>query len=149
MFTADDAPKISKVFLLIRDGRGFSWSYLKNQKLPKSKLKMAAKAWIEYVEIVDKLLSRNRNIDFKLIRYEDLCHNLSGELASLCEFIGVDYDEKMIQTNQVYHILGNAMRKNFDGTIREDLSWKAKLNDDEISMITKLMQKELKRFGYI
>ena len=149
LFAADDLPKMIKVFLLIRDGRGFSWSYLKNQKLPKSKLKIAAKAWIEYVEIVDKLLSRHENIDFKLIRYEDLCHNLSGELVSLCEFIGVDYDEKMVHTNHVYHILGNAMRKKFDGTIREDLSWKTQLNDDEVSMITRLMQKELKRFNYI
>ena len=46
-------------------------------------------------------------------------------------------------------MLGNVMRKNFNGKVNEDLSWKTKLKSNEIDKITALMDKDLRRFGYI
>lgn len=139
-----------KIIHLVRDGRGFCYSYIKNNRLPKDKLPHVAKAWLEYIELVDIFSLRYPDIPVMIIRYEDLCSNLNGALSQVCEFLELPSEDSMTKGfSKPYHMLGNAMRKTFDGKVKEDLSWQSTLTHGEIAKITNLMKNNLTRFGYI
>lgn len=139
-----------KVIYLIRDGRGFCYSYIKNNRFTKNKLPDAAKAWLEYIKIVDIFSLRYPHIAMLTIRYEDICRNQKKVLSDVYDFLQVTYsDNDLKNTNRQCHLLGNKMRKQFDGNVKEDISWQLKFTSNEINTVTNLMEKELKRFGYI
>lgn len=139
-----------KVLHLIRDGRGFCNSFIKNKKLSKAHLPEAAAAWLEYIDMVETFSKRYPSLPMLTVRYEDLCADLEQNLRRICAFLGVDFDGKMINgSEKTYHILGNAMRKTFTGEVREDLSWKTRLTAGEINQITALMEKGLRKYGYL
>lgn len=139
-----------KVLYLVRDGRAFCYSYIKNNHFTKDKLPEAAKAWLEYIELIDEFSSRYPKVQIMTIRYEDLCRNLRKALSEICEFLDLPVDLNMIDNIQKpYHIFGNVMRKHFNGNVKEALSWKSELTAGEIDMITSFMEKDLRRFGYL
>lgn len=112
-----------KIIHLIRDGRGFCYSYIKNNRLPKEKLPQAAKAWLEYIQLVDIFSFRHPNIPVMTIRHEDLCRNPKAGSSDICEFLELFFDDNMSKgINKQYHILGNVMRKSFNGKAKENLS---------------------------
>lgn len=139
-----------KVIYLIRDGRGFCCSYLKNNHLPKNKIREAVKAWLEYIKMVDIFSARYPHIPLLTIRYEDICRNQKNALSDVYDFLQLTLNDNDLRyTNRQCHLLGNTMRKQFDGNVKEDISWQLKFTSKEINTVTNLMEKELKRFGYI
>lgn len=139
-----------KIIHLIRDGRGFCYSYIKNKRLSQEKLPEAAKAWKEYIQLIDMFSVRYPEIQLLTIRYEDLCRDQHTVLSDVLKHLGLPFENNMKQSiSKPYHMLGNVMRKNFNGKVNEDLSWKTKLKSNEIDKITALMDKDLRRFGYI
>ncbi|XPS85772.1 uncharacterized protein Dvar_37900 [Desulfosarcina variabilis str. Montpellier] len=138
-----------KGIYLIRDGRGFCWSYLKNKKLSNDKLPEAAKSWNEYVEIMDIFMKRYSDVEILTVRYEDLCNEPKDTLCRICLLLGVNYEERMIGNPMNHHLLGNRMRSNFDGNIIEDLSWKKKFSRSEIKYLNEAMSVYLKEYGYL
>lgn len=68
---------------------------------------MASKNWLKFQHFVHiniqisgtarlhRKLSDSAN--YVLVRYEDVVHNPGRELVALCEFLGVDFDERMLQ----------------------------------------------------
>lgn len=139
-----------KTIHLIRDGRGFCYSFIKNRNLSKDELPAASKAWLEYLEMIDHFSFRYRKLSQITIRYEDLCSDLKCSLREICDFLEISFDSSLLNGDfEGYHILGNVMRKGFNGMIKEDLSWKTELTPGEIQKITMLMESGMKRFGYI
>jgi len=56
----------------------------------------------------------------------------------------------MLKTSNCrHHILGNKMRKKFDGKIVKNESWKLRLGQNQVEKINDLLEKELKRFQYL
>ena len=140
---------IIKVVSLVRDGRGFCHSFLKNRNLSKNDIKEAMKAWREYILLVDKFIIRYPDVQIKIIRYEDLCSELPKTLNELCDFMGLDFEKSMIDVPTEHHILGNRMRSGFDGNVREDLSWRKNFSKQEIEQINGFLRDDLQKFGYI
>lgn len=138
-----------KVINLVRDGRGFCWSYLKNKNLKTEQLREATYAWSEYINLVDIFTARYPVIEVKTIRYEDLCLNLAETLQDICQFLDIDFEQTMIGKPAEHHMLGNRMRSSFDGTVREDLLWKQNFSKRERYMIEKLLQEKLVRYAYL
>lgn len=124
-----------KVIYLIRDARGFCWSYLKNKQLPKKCLPEAVRAWQEYIELVDIFIARYSTVEIITVRYEELCSDLEETLAGICGFLEIDFEKTMIGKPTEHHMLGNRMRSSFDGVIKEDLAWQDNFTQDEVQQI--------------
>lgn len=140
----------NKIIYLIRDGRGFCYSYLKHSKIQKEKIERAAEAWCEHIRIVDIFRKRYPEINILIVRYEDLCRNIVRTFQNICEFLELKSHEISIgDIEKEHHILGNVMRKKFDGKIVEDLSWKKNLTREEKKKAEIIMGENLTRFGYL
>ena len=119
-------PKNTRIILLSRDGRGVLNSKLKSQ-IP---LKKAVKGWINHYKRSLELFNRyidNQHILF--LKYEDVAIDPSKMLTKVCDFIGVDFEEEMIDfSRHLHHIAnGNEMRFIKNSTIKLDNCWKDEL----------------------
>ena len=147
LFARDDRCDM-KILHMIRDGRGFCVSYRKHIR-PQPSWADAAKAWVSYIEQVDKFSRAFPSVRVLEVRYEDLCRSTAETMRSVCQFLDVPYEEPGANTMKDAHILGNRMRRNFSGAIVEDTAWKEKLNDATQLELTSLMKRQLERFGYL
>jgi len=135
---------------LVRDGRAFCNSYLKNKRLSSSQLKTPAHMWLESIYRVDTFHARYPEIPILRVHYEDLCRHFSTKLTEVCKFLGFDYDEQMESSlADDNHIIGNRMRKTFSGRVKEDQSWKQELSKQNVTLITDIMREQLARFSYL
>lgn len=137
-----------KVINLVRDGRAFSSSYIKNEGLSAKNISQAASYWNQYLQQSDIFRARFPQVEIIDIRYEDLCRDQEQTLGKLYTFLGLEYQPFDIGRNCM-HILGNRMRKTFTGEVKENVEWKAKLSQSVIDQITHEMRDYLTRYGYI
>ncbi|MGH8291318.1 MAG: sulfotransferase [Steroidobacteraceae bacterium] len=147
LFAADGRCEM-KALYLIRDGRGFCASYLKNTKPPPS-LTQSAQRWLAHIVRVDRFAKGFPSIPLLTVRYEDLCRSTEETMRTICQFLEVPYESLGVGAMKEAHILGNRMRKTFSGTIVEDVSWKQKLDRTSQSRLTSIMKRQLERFGYL
>ncbi len=139
-----------KAIHLVRDGRGFCNSYIKNKKLGKKGLSKAAKAWVRHVHECDVFRELFPGIPFMTVRYEDICHAYTETINKVCAFLGIPSDVELLNNaDRSSHVIGNRMRMKFQGSIQEDRSWEEMLTNDEIRRITDQMRDALRRFNYI
>ncbi len=138
-----------KIIHLVRDGRAFCNSYLKNRKMKETNIIKAAKEWNDYISLIDKLERGYPNLEIISIRYEDLCRKRCSTMENLFDFFDLNYSESCLQKGQASHMLGNRMRKSYNFDIREDLSWKEQLSENSIELITDVMRLNLIRFSYL
>jgi Sulfotransferase family len=137
-----------KVLHLVRDGRGFCASYVKNKR-PVPSWTDAAEAWVSYIAQVEQFSRAFPSIPVLVVRYEDLCRATADVIRTVCRFLDIAYEEPAGDMMQGAHILGNRMRRTFSGAIVEDTSWKEKLDDSTQAELTSLMKPQLQRFGYL
>lgn len=145
LFAADGRCEM-KVLHLIRDGRGFCASYLKNSH---PNLTESAKVWLGYIARVDRFAEGFPAIPLLTVRYEDLCRSPDQTIHGICRFLELPYENLIVGAKKQAHILGNRMRRTFDGAIVEDTSWKQKLDQDSQTKLTSIMRRQLERFGYL
>ncbi len=140
-----------KMIHLIRDGRAFCSSFIKNKELTGSKkdFLVAAKVWDKNIKKVDILRSRFPDLDILDVKYHQLCQSPEKELRKIYSFFDLDFDPAYLQySSQDMHILGNRMRFIYNGTINEDLAWKDRLSDDAVNFLTRTLEKNLNRFKF-
>jgi hypothetical protein len=145
LFAADGRCSM-KVLFLIRDGRGFCASYLKNLH---PSLSEAASSWLGYIARIDRFAKGFASIPLLTVRYEDLCRSTEATTRRICRFLEVPYERLGAGTMKPAHILGNRMRRTFSGDIVEDTSWRQKLDHEAQSRLTSIMKRQLERFGYL
>lgn len=138
-----------KVVNLVRDGRAFCYSYIKNEGLSNTDLSRATSYWNNYLDLSDRFRTSFPNVGFIDIRYEDICRDQKGTLGSLYKFLNLEYQPFNINNENKAHILGNRMRKTFTGEIREHIEWKSCMSQSEIRYMNLGMQKHLAKYGYI
>lgn len=135
---------------LIRDGRAFCNSYIKNQKLGPRGAAKAARIWMKHVRETRMLHQLFPQIPSLQVRYEDVCRDFTKTMQAVCEFLGVPWEEGFQKrADAPSHVRGNRMRDKFDGTIREDLSWREQLGTAEIARLNAKMQSELRYHAYL
>jgi hypothetical protein len=144
---ARDGRSDMKALHLIRDGRGFSGSDLKNT--PNQTVTASAKEWLGYIAQVDRFAKSFPSVPVMVVRYEDLCRSTETTMRTICQFIGIPYEQAGPGIMSNAHILGNRMRRGFSGAIVEDTSWKERLDPGTQGFLTSLTKPQLERFGYI
>lgn len=144
-------PHASYVFL-IRDGRDVADSYQRGGAEFLGDLAQPEKAithWQESIKAYDWL---NKKTTVHLIQYEQLVREPKQALSELCEFIGVSFEEQMLNFYQ--HPSSAALYQepqhaNLQHPINDQSinKWKERFDEDDSLFST--VQKELKRFGYL
>jgi hypothetical protein len=138
-----------KVIHLVRDGRGFCFSYLKNHNLPRTELARAARAWLRSIETVDRLKARLPGVAVLSVRYEDLCRALPITIRRVCKFLDVPYEPALESPDtRPCHVMGNRMRMTFSGQIEECLRWQREFVPAEIAFLNRSLRESLERFDY-
>lgn len=145
---AADGRSEMKALFLIRDGRGFCASYLKNTN-PRPSLTQSAKRWLAHIVRVDRFAKGFPSIPLLTVRYEDLCRSTEETIRTICRFLEIPYESLGVGAMKEAHILGNRMRRSFSGAIVEDTSWRQKLDQDSQSRLNAMMERQLGRFGYL
>ncbi len=86
----------AKFIHIVRDGRDLYLSW-KKMDPTKSNPAVMAKEWCYKVNLATKLLNECASDRYMEIRYEDLARDSAGILNSLCEFLAIEYTEKMLE----------------------------------------------------
>ena len=145
---ADDGRFNLSVLHLVRDGRGFCNSFKKNTG--QQDLAIAARRWMLELKKVRQFRSKYPNVPVLTVRYEDLCHRLVQALNEVRQFLGIPEGEAPdFGNDEEHHVIGNRMRHEFDGIIKEDLSWKDSIGRDSLARIERIMSKGLLKYGYL
>ena len=147
LFARDGRSEL-KILHLIRDGRGFCASYVKNKR-PTPSWADAAEAWVSYITQVEQFARTFPSVPLLVVKYEDLCRSTPEVLRATCQFLDIPGESPGADMLQGAHILGNRMRRNFSGAIVEDTSWKEKLDQGTQAQLTSLMKPQLEQFGYL
>lgn len=142
-----------KALHMIRDGRGFCLSRLKavaaERPQERPNVRVAARAWVRYVHWVDGFSRSFPGVPFLTVRYEDLCRSTTETLRTIFAFLEVPYEDVSSGVKKDVHILGNRFRRNFNGAIVEDTTWRSTFDQSTQNLITTMMKPQLERFGYV
>lgn len=80
---------------LVRDGRDVAYSWMKEMHLYE-KPWFAAEKWREAEQAWDRLVQHLPEGQYLEITYEDMVNDTVGTLTEVCQFLGVDYHDRML-----------------------------------------------------
>ncbi|OYY94943.1 MAG: hypothetical protein B7Y41_05130 [Hydrogenophilales bacterium 28-61-23] len=103
-----------------------------------------AKLWVKAADAGEVLKGHPR---FKQIRFEDLVSNPQTVIADLCRFIGVDFQDGMLNVP----IVGSSQRRDQGKTgfsVESVDSWRKSLDPAELWMIENTAGTPMKRYNY-
>ena len=68
------------------------------------------------------------------LRHEDLCIDPAGQLKRICSFIGVSYEQRMLNFRSITHhnIAGSAMRYRDESILPPDEEWRHGLKTSQL-----------------
>ncbi|MDH5570289.1 MAG: sulfotransferase [Gammaproteobacteria bacterium] len=145
----------AKIICIIRDGRDSILSTLNAPwgmaEVPRRLEKLCVK-WRENAKKSLKYLNKYPN-NFTLLKYEDLLLNPENELKKLCVFIGVKYEQRLLDQNIQSDVVpewetdwkGNSY-KGIDASRIE--AWRKTSDNNKIWIMNSMMGNTLKKHGY-
>jgi hypothetical protein len=140
-------PENFRIILLVRDGRGVFYSFLKRG----FKRRDSLNAWKNHYSRAEPLLQKyvDRKHILK-IKYEDLVDNPQKQLEKICKFLGLQFEDEMLNFRAHDHHVtdGNNMRFNNSSEITADFSWKLKLTFEDLNYFEKKAGKLNRKLGY-
>lgn len=130
---------------VIRDGRAVALSRYERRNLP---LKLAMHTWKQMIlngQIDGEILGPKRYLE---IRYEDLIANPAPVLSNVCTFLGVEFEERMLDLSQSEATARtNAyVRPKLDQ--QKAASWKEQLLPQQIERLEAIAGDLLQALGY-
>jgi len=168
-FERPDVPY--RVIHLVRDGRGVVLSAMKKTysseipviedseiksgkkdyvaPQPKTALQ-ASKTWLKTNLVTLFILRSLPKRNWLRIRYEDLCTDPAGELKRICRFIGISYEEQILDFRSAEHhnIGGNPSRWRKDGIRKPSRSWLKSMSESDMKTFERTAGWLNRYFGY-
>jgi hypothetical protein len=135
------------VLHLTRDPRAFAYSMLQRKRGTPEEV---AKGWARehrLMAITGRIASRGRYLQ---VRYEDLARSPRDTMAAIFAFLGlanVDVVRPPVD-GEKGHVIGNKMKKTFEGTIELDVRWKDGLAAADARRIVRTSAAMMERLGY-
>lgn len=123
-------PDSVRLLLLTRDGRGVLQSRL-NGGFDRKKSLLA---WKNYYSRALPLIGRHVSPEHVLaVRYEELASNPARVLEEICNFLEIEYTDKILdfRHKQIHILNGNKMRFSRSSEIRLDEKWKTTMRDQD------------------
>lgn len=137
-----------RIILLVRDGRAVLYSGLKRNR----SRRQTVFSWKNHYKRA--LLLFDRYVDpahILLVKYERLATTPEQELNRICGFLGLDYQEKMLDfSNYTHHVTNGNTRVIFSQSsiIRPDMAWKKELQEIDLNFFEKMAGKLNRKLGY-
>lgn len=125
---------------LTRDGRDVTYSWLKELELDRSAW-FAAQRWQKAEQAWDKLVKELAPQQYIELTYEDFVANVPATLRQVCSFVGVPYDEQMLEFAEEGSYFQYPDSK-FIGL------WRSGLSRDEIRLAEARIAQQLVSRGY-
>ena len=141
-------PDIARVVVLVRDGRGVFYSGLKRGFDRKVALRAWHRHYLRTRALLDRYVPEHHRA---LVRYEDLVTNPEATVRRLCDFLGMDFEEGMLDFRGVVHhnVNGNDMKYLATSELRLDEAWKSKLGAADARFFEKHAGSLNRAFGYV
>jgi hypothetical protein len=153
----------SKYIVLTRDYRDNALSRKKYSDKAASIYTLGA-SWNYYYNSIFKSVKKN-NLNYYVLRYEDLVNMPTESLLKLCNFMGLEFDDKMLHFQGLAkdikkyiqeNLPGNeynklkTMHHNLENTITENRvdAYKKELSEKEITILDSICYKVGKNFNY-
>jgi len=130
---------------LVRDGRAAVLSLMKWYKYPLSE---AVDRWLSQIRLMQRTVRYAAPDQVLHLRHEDLVRNHQNMVPRLYRFCGVDPAAKLDYSRERRHIVGNTMRRTFDGTIRMDESWRSKITPEQLAYFNRRAGRVNRSLGY-
>jgi hypothetical protein len=140
-------PDATKVILLVRNGKGVFYSGLKRGFGRNYSLH----AWLNHYERALPLLEKYIPEEHRItVRYEDIVLNTKGTLESLCDFLGINWNERMLQFRSVVHhnVNGNDVKYESSSDLHLDTGWQSKLTAEDMAFFERYAGYLNRQFGY-
>lgn len=143
-------PQTTRIVLLVRDGRAVFYSCVK-RGLPRS---YALRSWYSHYRRALPLIEQHVPAqNWCVVRYEQLLADPPAALAALCGFVGLAYEDRMLNAAAVVHhnINGNNdMKFRFasDAKLTLDEAWKEKLGADDLRYFLRHAGALNRKMGY-
>jgi hypothetical protein len=136
-----------KVLHLARDPRGYFDSF--NRRESKS-IEEAARDWMRFHSRAARLQQPSLDCDYLFLRHEDLCQAPADVMQRVFDFFGVENQDvcRPPVNLKKYHLMGNSMLFEFDGTVRRDSGWQKRLSWEKQMRLLELTRPLCSRFGY-
>ncbi len=139
-----------KVVFLARDGRGVVNSVMKRTGIG---IETAARQWRRFILLATRFHAVLPHDQYIFIKYEDLCKDLSKELARIVGFLGVEsFDPQMIQNQIAHHFVGGSstLREKSKKTfaIKLDEKWRESLSKKDLAEFEKIAGDVNRSLGY-
>ena len=136
-----------RVLYLVRDGRGVINSLMKRENLTDNE---AMHAWLWSNEMIERIIHNYcAEGQYYKFKYEDLCKDTEKETRKIFQFLDVNTELDNFNFHRKdFHIIGNFMRKSFDGDIRFDEKWRRELSKEQIDKFNKLAGPKNSNHGY-
>ena len=149
----------AKFIIMIRDPRGAVASSLglkkNNPELVPSMYSFARHVRKHMAHTIHFMNTSIYSDRIKVIQYESLSSDPGGILSSVCDFLDIDYDVNMLNTEKFRPITGDKWVKysNFDvpdkGIYTQSIDgWKTRLTDDVVEFVEYVCSPEMSYFGY-
>jgi hypothetical protein len=140
-------PENTRLILLVRDGRGVFYSSLKHGFSRRYSLK----SWFNYysrsIPLFRKVVAPEH---IHTVRYEELVKDPKGVLQGVCQFLDIDFDERMLNFRSVVHhnINGNRMRIGSASELTLDDAWTRELSQADYDYFWRAAGALNKSLGY-
>lgn len=141
-------PSRVRILLLTRDGRGVLWSNLKKG----ISRERALRHWNSTYTRAALLLRRHVPEEHRLqVRYEDLTMDTGGALQVICRFLGLPFEEGMLDFRRKKHhiVNGNRMRLSSSSAIKIDVEWKTRLPLEDLQFFEERAGTLNRALGYV
>ncbi|MGB3613025.1 MAG: sulfotransferase, partial [Elainellaceae cyanobacterium] len=137
----------AKFILIVRDVRDVALSWQK--KWGKDKLLCAYK-WNRRMRKGIQLLEANiRSESYLIVKYEDLLSDLSSTSMQICEFLGIPFDENMLEFhNSVTSVVEGKLNYGKPVLVKNTSKWVQALSQSEITRIEEIAFDSLSCFNY-
>lgn len=138
---------------IVRDGRDCVAS-LKGMPWWKTGSTAAITRWVQSMRMAQRAQRRLRPDQFFEFRYEDLVAEPRPILERMCEFLGEEFDEAMLEPHRATPKAAVPKKKVWHVRTREAVStaamgrWESDLEPWELAVIERLGRRHLKRHGY-
>ena len=142
-----ERPKDVGGLLLTRDGRGVLYCNLKRNR-PRNQ---SVSSWMNQYKGVLLLFKRHISADYFLqVKYEDLATMPEQEIRRICEFIGIAFEQSMLNFASVPHHStdGNNMRFLRSSDIRWYNQWQDSMSESDLSYFERRAGRLNRLLGY-
>lgn len=141
-----------KVIRLVRDGRAVTNSSLGHglkRATRQESVAAAALSWRRNNEASETVLADLLKSEWIFLQYEELCRQPEATLRRLCEFLGMDTREIVLDFRaKTQHVLGNEMRLKSGSDIRQDERWRTALSKEDLAVFDEVAGEMNRKYGY-